>query len=336
MTAFEPLISVIIPIYNVEKYLNVCLDSILNQTYKKIEIILVDDGSTDSSLSICHEYKKADERIKIISKSNGGLSSARNAGLDVALGDYISFLDSDDWLEFNTYSLLVDIISKTRHDIIAYNFRKIDDNYIVSEINSYSDCLLQSSSGKDIAKKILTDELGSQACFALYARKLWNDIRFPLGRFYEDIPTTYKVYWKADKVLFINDVLYNYRINLGSISHRSNPIKCYHLYLGFLDHYLFALEYCAEIKEKILAETASFGISTIFHYYTDAQGVLAPYVDEVKTFLRNNKAGIAYSNMAKSRCFALRVFYFSEALFTFLCRILMMIGLQSKLGLEVK
>lgn len=113
-------ISVIVPIYNVEKYIEKCINSIINQTYKDLEIILVDDGSTDSSGKICDEYAKKDKRIKVIHKKNGGVSSSRNIALTIANGDYITWIDSDDWIEKDTYSKLADIILKNKADIIQF------------------------------------------------------------------------------------------------------------------------------------------------------------------------------------------------------------------------
>ena len=116
------LISVIVPVYNTEKYLGRCVDSIINQTYTNLEIILVDDGSPDNSPAICDEYAKKDQRIKVIHKENGGLSSARNAGLDIAKGDFISFIDSDDWVEKDLFEVLVSLYGKTQAEIIASSF----------------------------------------------------------------------------------------------------------------------------------------------------------------------------------------------------------------------
>ena len=117
-------VSVIVPVYNVEKYIRQCLESIINQTYKNLEIIVVNDGTKDNSMKIVEEYL-SDERIKVINKENGGIASARNRGIDEATGEYISFVDSDDWLELNTYEKLVEII--VDEDIIVFNYNRVDD-----------------------------------------------------------------------------------------------------------------------------------------------------------------------------------------------------------------
>ena len=115
-------ISIIIPVYNVEKYLATCLDSVINQTYKNLEILLIDDGSTDSSGLICEQYSKKDTRIKTIHKKNGGLSDARNVGISYASGDYISFIDSDDFIDINTFTILNQYIKQYNADIITFNY----------------------------------------------------------------------------------------------------------------------------------------------------------------------------------------------------------------------
>ena len=120
-----PKISVIVPVYNVEKYLRKCIESILNQTFREFELILVDDGSTDSSGKICDEYALKDSRIKVIHKENGGASSARNAGLDVAKGEYIGFVDSDDWIEMDMYGELYRLIKENNTDISVCGINNI-------------------------------------------------------------------------------------------------------------------------------------------------------------------------------------------------------------------
>lgn len=124
------LVSVIVPVYNVEKYLARCLDSIINQTYTNLEIILVDDGSKDSSGQICDEYAAKDQRIKVIHKQNGGLSSARNAGLDIASGSYIEFVDSDDWIDKDTVKENLELIINENSNVVFFNHYQVFDDHI--------------------------------------------------------------------------------------------------------------------------------------------------------------------------------------------------------------
>lgn len=130
------LISIIVPVYNVEKYLNKCIDSIINQTYKNIEIILVDDGSTDNSGKICDEYLLRDSRIKVIHKNNGGLSSARNEGINISSGEYIGFVDSDDWVEPNMYEEMYKKILYSNADIVDCGYWKEYENKSIKYISA--------------------------------------------------------------------------------------------------------------------------------------------------------------------------------------------------------
>ncbi len=132
----DKLISIIIPVYNVERYLRECIDSIIAQTYKNLEIILVDDGSSDKSGEICDEYSKKDSRIKVIHKKNGGLSDARNVALDIAKGDYIGFIDSDDYIEKDMFQILYNLAEEYNAEISSISFYKMLENKVISVRNS--------------------------------------------------------------------------------------------------------------------------------------------------------------------------------------------------------
>ena len=186
------LISVIVPVYNVEKYLDRCIDSIVNQTYRNLEIILVDDGSPDNCPKMCDDWAKKDGRIKVIHKENGGLSSARNAGLDICIGEYIHFVDSDDWLELSCIELLLDacvqngaLLSVCGRYIIVHEKRNIDKNFSENQIMSTSNFVSNMLVGKNC---------DSSPCGKLYHKSLWVGIRFPHGRIYEDIAILYKLF----------------------------------------------------------------------------------------------------------------------------------------------
>lgn len=178
-------LSVIVPIYNVERYLKKCIDSIINQTYKNLEIILVDDGSTDNSGNICDGYALKDRRIKVIHKENGGLSDARNKGIEISTGNYITFVDSDDWLELDMYETLVTSAVKNSvklaiggvkvYDESSEKFRKDYDNILITE--------------KIISKEEFVDEifLGIWSCWdKIYHKSIFDKVRFPIGEFNED------------------------------------------------------------------------------------------------------------------------------------------------------
>ena len=212
------LISVIVPIYNVEKYLPKCIDSIINQTYKNIEIILIDDGSTDSCGLICDKYKKIDNRIVVIHSDNNGLSSARNKGLDIAKGNYISFVDSDDYLETDMFLKLKNNMERNNSEISICNvyYVKDDNREIVNKISSNKEYVFDNKE----KFKCIQNEFGSIIVYAwnkLYKRNIFDNIRYPEGRIYEDSYILCDILDKANKISFTLKPLYNYVYRENSI-----------------------------------------------------------------------------------------------------------------------
>lgn len=204
-----PLVSIIVPVFKVENYLNRCVDSLLNQSYNNLEIILVDDGSPDRCPEICDEYAALDNRVKVIHKPNGGVSSARNAGLDMASGEYITFLDSDDWIDEKMIHLMVDSLIGYECDSVCVSINIVDkENNITNRFRSQENVIL---SGSDTAKLMLRDSFPYNFCWGKIFRKdLFDGIRFPVGRIYEDNATTYKAISRASKVYILSDCLYYY------------------------------------------------------------------------------------------------------------------------------
>ena len=215
----EPLISVIVPVYKVEKYLRKCVDSIIAQTYKNLEIILVDDGSPDNCGAICDEYEKKDSRIKVIHKENGGLSSARNAGLDIASGEYIGFIDSDDFVSPRMYERMYDAIKRTGADLCKCNLIGFKDGDAVEELAKQRNSVEEKVyCGADIYNKVGL----LSAAIKLYKRNLWDELRFPVGKLHEDRFVAYKIYDRCSSVCCIDDILYYYLSRSGSIMHTYN------------------------------------------------------------------------------------------------------------------
>lgn len=215
------LVSVVIPVYNVERYLNRCVDSVINQTYKNLEIILVDDGSTDNCGNICDQYLTCDDRIKVIHKKNGGLSDARNYGLDVAHGDYICFIDSDDFISNYYVEKMINAAIKNNSDICACNFKYIDEfgkEWIREEKKE------KVYSPEEAIRDIFTAFQHTEVMVwnKIYKRNLFADnrIKFPVGKIHEDNFTTYKLYDKANSISLINDKLYYYLQRSDSIMGR--------------------------------------------------------------------------------------------------------------------
>lgn len=210
----KPKISIVVPVYNVEQYLEQCLFQIMNQTYTNLEIILVDDGATDNSGSICDDFAKKDERIKVIHKENGGLSDARNVGMKHATGEYIGFIDSDDYPEITMYEKLYKLIEKYNVDISICG--KYRDTNLKKEI--YKEELL---SRRNVFEEMArVGKIESHAWNKLYRRNLFDGIEYPVGKTYEDIYTTYKIIEKVDEVAYTSEQLYFYRDNPESISNQ--------------------------------------------------------------------------------------------------------------------
>lgn len=214
-------ISVIVPVYNIEKYLSQCLDSIIHQTYKNLEIILVDDGSTDSSGLICDNYSQKDKRIKIIHKCQGGLSDARNAGLKIATGEYISFIDSDDFIDKNMYSILINNTQKYNSDIVWFNYYNYysKKHFINSSIIKNNDLYDLSSSDKiKFAKNLFYQyKMDAHVWAKLYKRSIFNNIKFPYGKLFENIFVLLPILSNAKIISTIPDCLYFYRNRSESI-----------------------------------------------------------------------------------------------------------------------
>lgn len=213
-----PLISVIVPVYNVEPFLARCLDSILGQTWRNLEILLVDDGSEDNSGSICDRYAQNDSRIRVIHKANGGLSSARNAGLDAASGAYIGFVDSDDWIEPDMYATMLGLLEKYEANLVCAGRYDVDGDTgekTVGLCPVREECV----GGVTLAGRIfLFDNCDSSACDKLYRRELLEGMRYPVGRVCEDMPVTYRIALKAERAVFCPKPLYYYFHRCGSIS----------------------------------------------------------------------------------------------------------------------
>ena len=173
-------VSVIVPVYNVEKYLKQCLDSIVDQTLEDLEIVLVDDGSVDSSGTICDEYAKKDSRIEVIHKANGGLSDARNVGISKAKGRYIGFVDSDDYIKEDMYEILLNLIKKYDADVSICNLYDVIDG---NECIRNKENGIREYSRLDILKEVLLDKnIQSYAWNKLYEKELFDEIKYPIRK----------------------------------------------------------------------------------------------------------------------------------------------------------
>ena len=213
----HPLVTVIVPVYKVEQYLERCVNSIISQSYTNLEIILVDDGSPDRCPAICDGYSQRDERIQVIHKKNGGLSSARNAGMNASNGQYFCFVDSDDYILPDMIEQLVGMVQAFHTPISACSFSSEEGRLrqgLTDEIRLLS--------AAEALREILTDGLVCTSAWAkLFDRELFSDVSFPEGKIFEDYATIYKLFHKAGKIAFADAAKYYYTPNYAGITKSS-------------------------------------------------------------------------------------------------------------------
>lgn len=213
-------ISILVPIYNAEEYIEKCLESIINQTYKNIEIVLVEDGSTDNSMQIIKKYEKQDNRIKIISIKNNGVADARNKAIENATGEYLTFVDSDDYIEKDYVETLYTNLKKYEADIAVCNCYNIIEKTANKTYKTFKINKVQEFNNIEAVENLFYYNFFRHSPWGkLYKKDLWNNIKFPVGKNYEDLATIYKLFLKSKKVIYIPKEKYNYLIRQGSIVH---------------------------------------------------------------------------------------------------------------------
>lgn len=253
---FKPLVSIIVPIYKVEPYLRRCLDSIVNQTYTNLEIILVDDGSPDGCPQICDEYAAKDKRIIVIHKENGGLSDARNAGLDICKGEYISFIDSDDWVANIYIEIMLKAIIDNMATISITNFSRTSQSFNIL-FSGYDISHIEILNHIEATKKLWSEHISTFTTVwgALYKSTLFKHIRFPKGRIHEDLYVSFQLLYTSNKTVFIDIPLYFYFYRDNSIT-EINPDSLVRKLEPRYKRYLF-------FKEKKENELKEFCLKTL-------------------------------------------------------------------------
>lgn len=243
----ESLISVIIPIYKVELFLDECIASVVRQTHKNMEIILVDDGSPDGCPGICDEWALKDNRIKVIHKLNGGLSDARNAGLELACGEYIAFIDSDDWIEPEMLEKMLCVMEDEQADICACNIRSC---YVDHE-EIWGCRKFVAGNSEQILEMLYCDtEFPVAASNKLYRRECWKELRFPVDKICEDAFTTYRLVHNAKRIVQIPEAFYCYRIRPQSIMTSNFSLKRMDEEEAWRVNYQFIKEYYPKLYKK--------------------------------------------------------------------------------------
>lgn len=255
-------ISVIVPVYKVEEYIERCIDSIINQTYKDLEIILVDDGSPDNCPKICDIYAEKDNRIKVIHKQNGGLSDARNKGIELAKGEYILLVDSDDSIIETACEELARIIEKEEADIICFNANEIGKDNMFKSANDKNYIVLDNK--ETFKKYIKRDSIRNEAWSRIYKTELAKAIKYPIGILAEDLATAHQFILNANKIIYYDNSLYNYY-------HRENSItgeKSYKLFYDTYHNRTKLYETAKKVVPEILKDTENIYFLILVKVYT--------------------------------------------------------------------
>ena len=291
----NPLISIVVPVYNVEKYLKKCIQSIINQTYKNLEIILVDDGSNDNSGKICNEFAQKDNRIKVIHKINGGQADARNKALDIMSGEWVSFVDSDDFIDkFHIKNLYLQAV-RNNSDICVCGFKIVDenDNIIRNSKVKFSDNL-----NDNLAFKCsLNSKIDPSFCNKIFKSSLFKNARFVKGIYYEDRELIHRIFYKADRVSFLDSESYFYLERVGSTMNHINKKK--------IDDRLTMIASIEDFlkKESILEKyQKDFAICYLLNVYLSASYQIAKYSTSYKKdikymFSKSDKEVFSFKNI---------------------------------------
>lgn len=308
-----PKISVVVPVYNVEQYLEKCVDSLINQTYKNLEIVLVDDGSKDTSGQICDNLKNSNSNIIVIHKENGGLSSARNKGIEVSTGELLCFVDSDDYIEYDMIELLYQNLIKYGADISACSYIMVYPNkdVIISNGNDVKVYNKQEA----LKNSLLVNDIGVICCNKLFKRELFNDVTFPVGQAFEDINTMYKLLNNSNVVVYDPTPKYYYiqrdnSINGQSFKTKKFNEKVYDLYKASMEVYDFVSKNYPEILSECAIGCINYNLRVI-----NKMIVYDVYRDDIikttKTMIKNNKKSIKHISTAKKIQFMLFDFNYS-------------------------
>lgn len=282
MLKCEPLISVIVPVYNVEKYLSKCIESIRMQTYKNLEIILVNDGSEDRCQLICEGFCKIDNRIKLLNKKNGGLSDARNVGLEISTGQYLTFIDSDDYITMDYIEYLYNMLKNNNADVSICNCYLVkEDESIISNKLKKNPNIKVMDNISAIETLLYQKEFTSSAWGKLYSTKVFENIYFPVGKLHEDVGTIYKVLDKSSCIVWRNEAKYYYLQRSNSIVNSNFNVKR----MDYLEQTLEIIEYMKLYHKNLCKAAISRHFSACFQILGDIPN-LKKYPKEVQ-FIKN-------------------------------------------------
>lgn len=287
----EPLVSVIIPIYKVEKYLHACVDSILSQSYHNLEIILVDDGSPDSCPVICDDYAQKDARVQVIHQKNGGLSAARNAGIDICRGDYITFVDSDDFLHKRFIELLLNACQTEQADIAVGNIERVPHETSLEKSTSpLTATAVRCITGRDSNFMIYNVSTWTRITTAwgkLYSRLLFSQTRYPIIALHEDEALTYKLLYSCKAIAICDSAFYYYRSNPASLMNQSFAEKKLLIFPILEERAAFYREHGEDelYQETILRE---FYIATQYYIFVSQKMPESPMAERLRDWQKRS------------------------------------------------
>lgn len=310
MKKFNDLISLIIPIYNVELYIDDCINTLIKQTYQNLEIILVDDGSTDNCPSICDYYEKKDKRIKVIHKKNGGLSDARNSGLKIAKGEYVVFIDSDDFVNIDFVKNLYYACIQNNADMAVCQYQKVTTIKDVDWKENKTCNNDEVITGREFSINIYKGQainLGFVAWNKIYKKDLFinNNIEYPINKYHEDTFTTFRLLYLTNRIVIVNIPLYYYRIREGSIMTSNADLK---RLLDMLEAAIYPVKYYDKKNDKELLSLSLnyFFKDTIDTYKKFKTELYVGYIKECYTkywTIYHNKLNTKIVNKLKYKYF---------------------------------
>lgn len=312
-------ISIVVPIYNVEKYLEKCVDSLINQTYKDIEIILVDDESPDNAGKICDEYSKKDNRIRVIHKKNGGLSDARNAGTEIATGDYILYVDSDDYIELDTCEQLAKIIENYKPEIVCFNTNNVYVENVKPEKELYEDTntgeITVFTSNEAILDNLYRRKIRYSAWSKIYKQDIAKEILYPKGILAEDFATFYKFLDRANKIVYLDKKLYNYIHRENSIMGSKNERLYFDIFHTEKDYYNFLSKVCK--TDEDLNQRENEHLKILFKIYAKLFYSKNPEYQDCNKEVREQIEKIDTQKLSKKIKLLYYIFKMNKRMFSF-------------------
>lgn len=286
------LLSVIVPVYNVDPYLDRCVQSIVQQTYRELEIILVDDGSTDNSPKMCNIWAQKDNRIKVIHKKNGGLSSARNAGIDIAQGEVLSFIDSDDFIELDMYETMLTAMQDSGKDIACCG--RVVDLFGEIEKVEFSISKPRMYTREEAMKEVLClRDIDVSSCDKVYRKELFAELRFPEGRISEDAAIIFQLLEKTNGVVHVGRDFYHYIFRRSSISKSSYKHEKYSAYENCVHTKSFFMQYHSDLITYVQIYNAQICANLLQSMYS-SPNVIEEYKTDFEAYKAMFEEGFPY------------------------------------------